>query len=571
MRLGTQQRTIVTIIDDDEHKTCSSKSLLSQNQTNLGVAKAGIPLQFTVNAVSCSGRAQTDGGDIFKAVAHKRSSIDEANHGVVPSFLGSWVDNEDGTHKGSVNVTATGNYELDVYLLIPGGLRGSYYTDAFLSRSSLDLVRTDASVNFTFGTGPITTFGRDYVSVRWEGCILPLFSETYSFWLDIDDHARLWIDDELIIDWWTFSTSPVMHAEHELQAFVTHDIVLEYRDITGNATARLFWSSLHTPFSAIPPTSLLYKERIGRYNFTVHPTLVSAQESIATGDGTHRGVAGKELSFTVQPNDIYGNFRGWPFEHLLHDSRHRDNFQSTATLLDSNVGEVYVPVNVMYDETTRNFQATYTPVTSGIYQLNVTVYSASDSGGAMEHIFGSPFVVDVQPGATFAPQSVAHGGFGNCPPGSIPDCSGLYYGMAGMNSSFIIEAFDIHRNKRNLGGDQWTITVSNKHDYSDYHYGFAEDHGDGTYSVSIMPTRAGLNELQVKLNGSHIRGSPFNMMVVANEAVGSPSFVQEAMIITSLGDELVTVELIEENEFNYNAIMAPREDEQRNNFLSKDK
>ena len=545
MRLGTQQRTIVTIIDDDEHRTCSSKSSLSQNETNLGVTEAGTPLQFTVNAVSCSGRAQTDGGDIFKAVVHKGNSADGLSHGVAPFFLESWIDSEDGTYEGNVNVTTTGNYEVDVYLLIPGGLRGSYFTDTFLSQSSMDFVRIDASVNFTFGTGPITTFGRDFVSVRWEGCILPLYSETYHFWLDVDDQARLWIDDELIIDWWAFSRSSAMHAEHELQAFVTHDIVLEYRDITGNATARLFWSSLHTPFSAIPSSSLLYKEQIGRYDFTVHPSVVNAQESMATGEGINKGVAGKELSFTVQPNDVYGNFRGWPFESLPRDSRHRDNVRSTATLLESNMGEVYVPVNMVYDETTRNFKATYKPITSGLYQLNVTIHSVRDNGEAIEHIFGSPFVVEVQPGATFAPQSIAYGGFGHCPPGLIPDCSGLYHGMAGMNSTFIIEGYDIHRNKRNIGGDQWTITVSNKNDYSDYHYGFVEDRSDGTYSVSIMPMRAGLNELNVKLNGSHIRGSPFGMRVVANEVVGSPSLVQEAMIVTSIGDELVTLELVE--------------------------
>jgi hypothetical protein len=529
----------VTIIDDDDDRTCTSETRVGQNDTDLGVIVAGTSLQFTVYAVSCTGEPQTSGGDMYKAVARKiMANTEEMSQVVVPLFVGTFSDNGDGTYQGTVNVTTTGHYELDVYHLIAGGLSGSYYTDAF--QQELDLVRTDATVNFTFGTGPIATFARDFVSVRWEGVVIPQFSETYTFWLDIDEHARLWIDDELVIDWWTFSASShMLQADCELSALTAHDIILEYRDIAGNATARLLWSSENTPMSTIPSSRLFYKERIGTYGFTVHPASVDAHTSLASGRGVRSGIAGKDLSFAITPNDKYGNFRGWPKELLRGDKRHLDHFQSTAILLNSEVGEVYVPVNIFYNETSSNYQASYTPVVSGLYQLNVTVDSGPGSTDA-KHIYGSPFIVDVLPGATFAPQSLAHGGYGHCP-AEFVECSGMHHGMAGLNSTFIIDAYDLHGNKRLVGGDQWSVTVSSVDDYSDYHYGFVEDHMNGTYTATIIPRRSGLNELRVKLNGVNIRGSPFQMLVVANANVGAASFVQEGMVVTALGDTVARI------------------------------
>ena len=111
--------------------------------------------------------------------------------------------------------------------------------------------------------GAVTTFGRDFVSVRWEGYVMPSFSETYTFWLDVDDHVRLWIDGILLIDSWAISSvstgSNLLHAEHDLTALHAHEVIMEYREISGNATARLLWSSASTQLTAIPSSSLYYK------------------------------------------------------------------------------------------------------------------------------------------------------------------------------------------------------------------------------------------------------------------------------------------------------------------------
>ncbi|KAL3778635.1 hypothetical protein HJC23_001584 [Cyclotella cryptica] len=543
VRLGTQQRTIVTIIDDDAHRTCSAKTTSGHSEMDLGQTEAGVPLKFTLAATSCFGEAQNSGGDTFKALARKLGAEQRDYRLKSPSTFGSFDDLGDGTYNGTINVTTTGHYELDVYLLVPGGLKGSYYTDSFLSDSRLDLVRTDAAVNFTFASGAITTFGRDFVSVRWEGYVVPLFSETYTFWLDIDEQARLWIDGVLLIDWWSYSpTSAMLHAEHDLKAFATHEIVIEYRDITDYAQARLLWSSQSTPLSVIPPARLLYKQLTGRYNFTVHPTSVDARKSVAVGEGLYWGVAGRELSFMITPNDEFGNFRGWPELSLVHDSRHLDEFLATAELIDSNVGYLQVPVNIAYDVTTRKFRASYSAITCGLYRLNVTILSEK-SRNDPHHLFGSPFMVEIQPGATFAPQSIAYGGYGHCS-SLISPCSGLYHGMAGKNSTFTLDAYDKHRNKRNSGDDEWSVTITGAFD--DYHYGTVEDHLNGTYSISVVPIRAGSNELHIKLNGSPVRGSPFHMNVVPNQAVGASSFVLTDRLMTAMAENIIIVQLADE-------------------------
>lgn len=57
-------------------------------------------------------------------------------------------------------------------------------------------------VNFNWGTGAVTPYGRDHVSVRWEGKLMAPSSETFTLYLRADDAAVLSIDHEVVIDAW---------------------------------------------------------------------------------------------------------------------------------------------------------------------------------------------------------------------------------------------------------------------------------------------------------------------------------------------------------------------------------
>lgn len=242
--------------------TCSDnvEASLGANGRHTSVGVAGTSFQFNLFASTCSGDASTEGDGMFKVVARKLASEESVLEIDTVDATGSCAHSLENVYTCEVNATTSGNYELDVYHLIPGGLKGFYFTDNVLDNSRLDMIRTDAVVNFTWGTGPVTTFGRDFVSVRWEGYVRPIHTETYTFWVDADDHVRMWIDGHLLIDWWTFPlASSMLHAEHNLTEFETHEIIMEYRDIAQSATARLLWSSESTPIATIPSSSLFYK------------------------------------------------------------------------------------------------------------------------------------------------------------------------------------------------------------------------------------------------------------------------------------------------------------------------
>ena len=89
-----------------------------------------------------------------------------------------------------------------------GGLRAEYYNNADFT--DLELVRVDPTVGFNWGFGsPDPTIGSETFSVRWTGQIEPLHSENYIFYTTSDDGVRLWVNDQLIIDNWTFHGATV--------------------------------------------------------------------------------------------------------------------------------------------------------------------------------------------------------------------------------------------------------------------------------------------------------------------------------------------------------------------------
>ena len=92
--------------------------------------------------------------------------------------------------------------------------------------------------------------------------------------------------------------------------------------------------------------------------------------------------------------------------------------------------------------------------------------------------------------------------------------------MAGINSTFTVQAIDKYRNLRHTGGDDWKVQVSSDVDLDDYQIGTVEDHGDGTVTVSVAPQISGPNDLIITLNDQLIKGSPFRMDVVHGPVVG---------------------------------------------------
>ena len=81
------------------------------------------------------------------------------------------------------------------------GLRASYHNIAdFLAPL---VVATNAVIDFDWGTSrPHRRITAENFAARWEGSLLPQFTQLYQIQLQYQGRARLWVNNELLIDEW---------------------------------------------------------------------------------------------------------------------------------------------------------------------------------------------------------------------------------------------------------------------------------------------------------------------------------------------------------------------------------
>jgi hypothetical protein len=137
-----------------------------------------------------------------------------------------------------------------------GGLLAQYFRQTNLS--DLAFTRTDRTIDFDWGLGsPSPLLNVDNFSVRWRGKVTARFSEPYTFYAATDDGDRLFIAGQDVIDHFVIhsvtedATKPIM-----LTAGQPVDIVLEYFEGGGSASAMLSWSSAHEPKAVVPTSAL---------------------------------------------------------------------------------------------------------------------------------------------------------------------------------------------------------------------------------------------------------------------------------------------------------------------------
>jgi|GEM_PF-2754884 len=130
--------------------------------------------------------------------------------------------------------------------------RGDYWTNTSLDGPTT-LRRRDEAINFDWGDGgPDPAFLPDEFSVRWINTINIESAGTYRFVVEVDDGARLFIDDELLLDNWRTGSTRVINVDTELTAG-EHNITFEYFEDMGKAIAKLGWFRLVQQASAAAP------------------------------------------------------------------------------------------------------------------------------------------------------------------------------------------------------------------------------------------------------------------------------------------------------------------------------
>jgi beta-glucosidase len=121
----------------------------------------------------------------------------------------------------------------------PGGVRAEYFDNEEL-RGDPALLRTDPRVDFQWGEGSYSEKGPiDHFSVRWTGYFVAPAEGDYKFYVSADDGARLYIDDQLVIDDWRRHGETLNTYLKHLTAEKAYKIRLEYFEGGGTATARL--------------------------------------------------------------------------------------------------------------------------------------------------------------------------------------------------------------------------------------------------------------------------------------------------------------------------------------------
>lgn len=124
--------------------------------------------------------------------------------------------------------------------------RGEYFGNMTLSGSPA-LVRNDAQINFDWGAGSPSpgTIAADQFSARWTRTVN--FSPgRYRFVVRVDDGARLWVNNRLLIDAWRDQPATTYTGEIDLPAGAI-PIKLEYYERAGLAVAQLSWDLASSP------------------------------------------------------------------------------------------------------------------------------------------------------------------------------------------------------------------------------------------------------------------------------------------------------------------------------------
>ncbi|WP_052380680.1 PA14 domain-containing protein [Paenibacillus camerounensis] len=131
------------------------------------------------------------------------------------------------------------------------GLAGEYYNSMDLS--NLKMCRTDPSINFNWGANsPDPNMKSDSFSVRWRGTLEAKYSESYTFYVNVDDGVRLWIDGQLILNQWGDQSAQFASSKINLIAGNHYDIQLEYYENSGGAAISLLWGSLSQMKEVVP-------------------------------------------------------------------------------------------------------------------------------------------------------------------------------------------------------------------------------------------------------------------------------------------------------------------------------
>ncbi|WP_242131397.1 alpha-L-fucosidase [Aestuariivivens marinum] len=205
--------------------------------------------------------------------------------------------------------------------------------------------RIDKNINFNWvRNSPLTGIKEDHFSVEWNGFIVAPESGNFTFDLEADDEAVVYIDGKQIINL-NYSAkgtqSEVMGSNNssasqgklKLKAGIAYPIKIQYREKDLNASIKLYWSS-NTVDKQIIPTSSLFVDAT-----RTKQGLTGNYSSLKT-----------YLCFTQNGNKLYAISFDWPEEELVLNIPNPGKNATIKMLgLDKNLNWSYINNSLIID------------------------------------------------------------------------------------------------------------------------------------------------------------------------------------------------------------------------------
>ena len=213
----------------------------------------------------------------------------------------AWFGNDNkptSTHLANTPVSTTG-YDEGLQ-----GLAASWWDNPDLAGAPKvfeQLGDTAAGLNFDWGTGgPAGLGATDNFSGRLTGEISFTNNVPYTFRIYRNDRARLYIDDQLVIDGWAAGVGNT--AEGTVPAGVGwHRIRLEYAELANTAQLRLEWKSGTGSFATVPANRIR-----PRYGLATTSTDDEGQTTTTSYNDPANGIAPQLGLATAVTNDPSG-------------------------------------------------------------------------------------------------------------------------------------------------------------------------------------------------------------------------------------------------------------------------
>ncbi|ROR27510.1 glycosyl hydrolase family 2 [Mobilisporobacter senegalensis] len=132
------------------------------------------------------------------------------------------------------------------------GLRAEYYrldvADLTLEEKTNE--KTEGNINYPLGNNNLATVLKEqagqsnHVGIRWSGKLVVPETGYYTFYTFTDDGSKLWIDGNVIIDYWKVSWEEEQTSEKiYLEQGEEYDFRFDYMQYTGGQCATLSWSN----------------------------------------------------------------------------------------------------------------------------------------------------------------------------------------------------------------------------------------------------------------------------------------------------------------------------------------